>query len=735
LESIFGTPEQAGRGLTIGTQAVGRGVADVMGLPFDISTGAVNLGLAGIDNLAEFVMGENAPGALDYRFPPSPLGSDSIASTVGGAVESAGVDLVDKTEMTPGERIGYEASRFGTAGLVSGAGMAKMAPGVAQRAAVQRASGAKPSGMDNMLEFGTAPYTAAPGRVIAGDTAAGLGAGVGVELTDQNISDESEWKPIATALSALFGAGIGAGGASLAIDGLPKLISGPASLRKEWDLPLPQDGSGPISQRVADATARVAQGMAVNLPKARTTLAENLASFPSPGAPKPSPMAMTEDLGLRGLERNFRASGDPALSARLEAQDQGAMDYATERLLSILDESADQPGTLETIRARPGEIKAAREDAALPILREAEASGVTVNAQPVVDMLENALAGQKDPEVIRALTQARDFLNVAGGDALDTSVSGLYKSRKAIARLIDGTSDSNPGRLAQKELIEAKKALDAAIIEAEPKFGAFLTEFKAGSRPLDVFEGRAAQNLLENETDLRNVANKILSPSRYGTEKELGDVMAMIGDNPEAQRGWRAAVADVLVDRVTKNKGGEELKPNQIVTVYNQHRETLAKVFSPEDMKALDEVHNLVRMLDVPQATARSPDLSATRGADPLALVQAGLLASGRDMITTTMIMSRINFVARFVGASQLTTPYKVNEVLKRMQFDPDLANAILNRPVSVGTGATWSTDIATMLAGGAAGREASEDDEMTNTIMDGFGRDAFGRPLPQPEN
>jgi hypothetical protein len=200
----------------------------------------------------------------------------------------------------------------------------------------------------------------------------------------------------------------------------------------------------------------------------------------------------------------------------------------------------------------------------------------------------------------------------------------------------------------------------------------------------------------------------------------MADVRAMIGDNPEAQRGFKAAVADVLVDRVTKNKAGEELKPGQIVSVYNQHRDTLAEVFTPDDMEVLDDVHNLVRLMETPQAEARTLNLSSTRAIDPLSTVQAALLATGRDMITTTMIMSRLKFVAKITGTEQLTTPFKVNEVMKRVAFDPDLANMLLNRPVSEGTGRTWSQDVQALLAGGAFAREMApgEDDETVDTIM-----------------
>lgn len=717
IDSIFGDGTQ--RGFQIGLQGAGRGIADFAGMPADLANGAANLGLAGVDTLAELIMGDSAPDALDFRFGPSPLGSDTIADTASTVAESAGMDIIDPSTMSPGEKFGYAANRFGTAGLVTGAGMASRAPQALESAARTRAMGSPTSVEQNVELALTSPYRENAGRTLFGDTAAGMGAGVGVEAVDQSVPDDASYKPVMSALAAMFGGLTGAGTAKVTAEGLPGIVKGLSGRRVDYNLPLNEDGTGTVSRKVANEAARLVQETATNLPKARQSLADNLSTF-SPGAPKPSPFTMSEDPGLRGLERGYRASGDPALVGRMEAQEQGAMDYATERLLSILDEDANQAGALDTIRARPGELRTAREEAALPILREAEASGVAVDAKPVAEMLDAAMVGPKRPEVLRALKAARDSLNAPGADQLDTSVKGLYESRKAISDLIDGRSESNTGKFAQSELIAAKKALDEAIVKAEPRFGEYLTEFKDKSRPLDVFEGPMAKGLLQNETDLRNTASRILSPSRYGTEKDMADVMSMIGDSPEAKRGFRAAVADVLVDRVTKNKAGEELKPGQIVSVYNQHRDTLAQVFSPEDMKALDETHNLVRLMDTPQSEARTLNLASTRAVDPLGTVQAALLATGRDMITTTMIMSRLKFAAKFLGMESITTPYKVNEVIKRMQFDPDLATAILNRPVSEGTGRTWSQDVQALLAGTefARGMAPSEEEDTVDTIM-----------------
>ena len=133
--------ENAGRGLTIGAQAVGRGVADVPGAFVDIPTLALNaganlLGLPGIEN---------------------PVGgSQSISDAFSSGVEAIAPDLLyDQAEMTPEERTLYEAERFSSGGgLASGL--------------IRKFQGAMPRSL-------SAPYAAegSDARVFAGDAAAG----------------------------------------------------------------------------------------------------------------------------------------------------------------------------------------------------------------------------------------------------------------------------------------------------------------------------------------------------------------------------------------------------------------------------------------------------------------------------------------------------------------------------------------------------------------------------------
>jgi len=121
-----------GRSLTLGAQGVGRGVADIAGAPADISTAAANLGLMGADALVDLIFAEDSPEFLNYRFPPSALGSDAVAGTSADIAEALGLDLVPREEMSASERMIYEANRFGTGAAVTGASVA--AAGNARRA-------------------------------------------------------------------------------------------------------------------------------------------------------------------------------------------------------------------------------------------------------------------------------------------------------------------------------------------------------------------------------------------------------------------------------------------------------------------------------------------------------------------------------------------------------------------------------------------------------------------------
>jgi hypothetical protein len=128
IDTIMGAAPGVARGLQIGAQGAGRGVADFLGMPGDVATGMVNMGLGSADTLTELIMGDAAPDALDFRFGPSPVGSDSIADAASNAAEFAGIDVIGRDEMSPVEKFANTATRFGTLGLGAGLALMRAAP-------------------------------------------------------------------------------------------------------------------------------------------------------------------------------------------------------------------------------------------------------------------------------------------------------------------------------------------------------------------------------------------------------------------------------------------------------------------------------------------------------------------------------------------------------------------------------------------------------------------------------
>jgi hypothetical protein len=89
-----------GRGLKVGTQAVGKGLADIAGMPVDLTTIALNAGAA-TANLAgkgiEAATGKDLP-EVPYIQKPF-LGSDSIFNMVSRLSEFVGYDVLEPEEM------------------------------------------------------------------------------------------------------------------------------------------------------------------------------------------------------------------------------------------------------------------------------------------------------------------------------------------------------------------------------------------------------------------------------------------------------------------------------------------------------------------------------------------------------------------------------------------------------------------------------------------------------------
>jgi hypothetical protein len=312
------------------------------------------------------------------------------------------------------------------------------------------------------------------------------------------------------------------------------------------------------------------------------------------------------------------------------------------------------------------------------------------------------------------------MLNRAGTEELDTSVSGLYETRKAINDLIEGRTDTPTGRYAKKELIEVRDALDEQINAVAPEFGQYLKTYREGSAPInELRDSTQIAKLMEQKP--QDVANSLLSGNSYASPERMREITKAIENNPEALRGWRSAVAEVLSDKV-RNTGGDLAREGaegpvsiaKMRRVFDQHRGALEGVFSPEDMATLDRAHELLSPMENRRLQATSGSPTAENAMLTGAWDALGTAMTFRyGAIHAGMVMHRLRRIASHLpGLKNHTLDNQALGVVNKMWFDPDLAKHLLEADTSVIEGPGWNAKLNRLMGY----HEAIKDDGEGNT-------------------
>ncbi|PWE78868.1 hypothetical protein XF30_21095 [Bradyrhizobium sp. SUTN9-2] len=342
------------RDFQVGAQGVGKGLTDIVTGPFDLVAGAQNLATTGINKL----FGTNIPMAT----PASKL--------VEQAVDATGLPVIDPATMSRSEKLAYDANRFGTQAVGTGAMLARRAPQVA--AATTRSDTVPGRILDHMAR----PYTEAPARTLVGDTIGGVGAGVAVNASDNYVpADASVFghyvghglKDVTNVLAPLAGAS-GANTLQAGVDGLGGLIRNIASktfTSAPAPIPLNPATKTPYSNSDVDRAAAKMQSAATGSPRALAQdIRENAARLAKPddgAAPlqasaMPTSGLLSRDPGLIAAEQGARLKSAPDFIKR----DQAVKAAAAERVEAMRDPEAD----LGAVMRRAAEARTERMNAA-----------------------------------------------------------------------------------------------------------------------------------------------------------------------------------------------------------------------------------------------------------------------------------------------------------------------------------------------------------------------------------
>lgn len=228
------------------------------------------------------------------------------------------------------------------------------------------------------------------------------------------------------------------------------------------------------------------------------------------------------------------------------------------------------------------------------------------------------------------------------------------------------------------------------------------------------FERSAAATLLKK--DPRDVASEIFSGSSYGSEKTLDDITKLVKGDPQAERGWKAAVSEVLRDKVTGtakiDAGGVgtgatyRAELGKLDKLFKDNEALLAKVYTPEEMNTLRQAHKLLEPLKKANVQATAGSQSIDKLSSVLNYLEAPIRAV-HGALEGGSIMRKLRVMASMLPNDRQT----VERLAEMAWFDPEVAQFLLKNDVKGMNAPNSSTRLKVIMSGAAASRASGPDE------------------------
>jgi hypothetical protein len=196
--------------------------------------------------------------------------------------------------------------------------------------------------------------------------------------------------------------------------------------------------------------------------------------------------------------------------------------------------------------------------------------------------------------------------------------------------------------------------------------------------------------------------------------KTMAELRVKMGNNPDANRSLKAAVADHFAERVKQidtslDDAAHGVSLQKLVKDFNKHRETLvAAGFTPEEMQALQRAQTALLPLTKRnvQATVGSTTAESTEAAmRPLELALKGyygVLKGGGVFRTMKVALKTLK------GDNTSA----IEQLMTRAMFDPELAQVLLTRDVKKAGTPAWNAELQKVLRRNEAIKDVVREDE-----------------------
>ncbi|UPJ76140.1 hypothetical protein [Bradyrhizobium sp. 187] len=247
------------------------------------------------------------------------------------------------------------------------------------------------------------------------------------------------------------------------------------------------------------------------------------------------------------------------------------------------------------------------------------------------------------------------------------------------------------------DIAAAARRGEQMSVQARADLDAARTARKATEAEID----RSAVGTLLRE-DPRDVAQKLLG-GKYDAGAKLDDINALIKSDPQAVRGWKAAVSEVLADKVQGTRQvGETLEVQfaRLAREFKDNEALLAKTFSPEEMNNLRQAHKILSYF-------KEAEKRATVGSD----TAEKLNIPGWAQLAVRHFKGDLaggGLIKRFKLLLEMLPSNKQNadEIIHMAWFEPNVAAYLLERPVKNPNVPQYNIDLRRLIAAANASRE-----------------------------
>lgn len=420
--------------------------------------------------------------------------------------------------------------------------------------------------------------------------------------------------------------------------------------------------------------------------------------------------ALGEDLAdvrkyLGTAQQNAQQSGNFQLADNI-AELRRAINQTLNDAPGYADANANYQGFAERFRPGRGDemAKFSKEidrDATRSTTPPSETAGRFLSApekaaalQRVLDGAPNAAAGQA---AVRDYMRS-DFattalnpdgtLNPARASAWARNNADVLAQFPALRTEFDGIVQT--AQRGQQLSGQAKKGLDDA---------------RAARKSTETEIDRSAIGTLLKE-DPRDVASKVLNGG-YGAERQLDEITALVKSDPAAARGWKAAVSEVLTDKVTSTRTvGEaaEVQFARLAKEFKDNEALLAKVYTPEEMNTLRQGHKILEYFKEAEKRSTVGSQTADKGFNVPGWAQLvvrhfkGDLAGGGLIKRFKLLLEQLP-----------TNKQSADEIVHMAWFNPDVAAYLLERKVNNPHIEQYNVNLRRLIAAGNAARESGE--------------------------